>query len=47
MVTFDANSYRPGEDLADFLETQNRTIDDWLRAWAEGVDLWTEMFPIE
>ena len=47
VVTFDANGYRPGADLARFLESQDLTLDAWLRAWAEGVDLWSRMFPLD
>ncbi len=47
VVTFDANGYRPGADLARFLEPQDLTLDAWLRAWAEGVDLWSQMFPLD
>ena len=47
IVTFDANGYRPGEDLDHFLDPQELTLDSWLRAWAEGVDLWSRMFPLE
>ncbi len=47
MVTFDANGYRPGADLARHLDPQDLTLDAWLRAWAEGVDLWRRMFPLD
>lgn len=47
VVTFDANGYRPGTDLARLLEPQGLTLDAWLRAWAEGVDLWKRMFSLE
>ncbi len=47
VVTFDANGYRPGADLARLLEPQDLTLDAWLRAWAEGVDLWSWMFPLD
>ncbi len=47
VVTYDANGYRPGENLARFLESQEPTLDAWLRAWAEGVDLWSRMFPLD
>ncbi len=47
VVTFDANGYRPGADLADFLEPQELTLDTWLRAWTEGIDLWGRMFPLD
>lgn len=47
MITYDANDYRAGEDLAKFLEPQDVTLEAWLRAWAEGVDLWSEMFPLD
>lgn len=47
VVTFDANDYRPGVDLARLLEPQGMTLDAWLGAWAEGVDLWKRMFSLE
>ncbi len=47
VVTFDADSYHPGADLARLLEPLDMTVEQWLRAWAEGVDLWCQMFPLE
>ena len=47
VVIYDANSYRPGADLAHFLVPQDLTLDAWLRAWAEGEDLWSRMFPLD
>lgn len=47
VVTFDANGHRPGADLARLLEPQDLTLEAWLRAWAEGVDLWKRMFSLE
>lgn len=47
MVIYDANGYRPGADLAHFLVPQDLTLDAWLRAWAEGEDLWSRMFPLD
>ncbi len=47
VVTFDANGYRPGTDLARLLEPQDLTLDAWLRAWTEGIDLWSRMFPLD
>ena len=47
VVTFDANGYHPGADLARLLEPQDLTLDAWLRAWAGGIDLWSRMFPLD
>jgi hypothetical protein len=47
VVIYDANGYRPGADLAHFLVPQDLTLDAWLRAWAEGEDLWSRMFPLD
>lgn len=47
LVTYDANGYRPGSDLGHFLTRQDESLESWLRAWTEGVDLWNRMFPID
>ena len=47
VVTFDANGYRPGSNLARLFEPQDLTLDAWLRAWAAGADLWSRMFPLD
>jgi len=44
---YDANGYRPGSDLAPFLLPQDLSLEAWLRAWAEGEDLWSRMFPLD
>jgi hypothetical protein len=48
VICLDLTGYEPGRDLKEFLIPQRQlTVEAWLRAWAEGVDLWTEMFPLE
>jgi hypothetical protein len=47
LVTFDANGYRPGTDLDRLLEPQQLSLEAWLRAWVEGTDLWSQMFPLD
>ena len=47
VITFDANGYRPGANLARHLVPQELTLDAWLRAWADCVDLWSRMFPLD
>jgi hypothetical protein len=47
VVTFDANGYRAGANLSRFLVPQDLTLDAWLRAWVEGIDLWSRMFPLD
>jgi hypothetical protein len=47
MATFDANDYRPGAELARFIEPQDLSLERWLRAWVDGVDLWAGMFPLD
>jgi len=47
LFVYDANGYRPGSDLAHFLVPQDLTLEAWLRAWAEGEDLWSRMFPLD
>ena len=47
LVTYDANGYRPGMDLDRFFAPQDLAVDAWLRLWAEGVDLWSRMFPLD
>ncbi len=47
LVTYDANGYRPGTDLERLFTAQDLAVDAWLRLWAEGVDLWSRMFPLD
>ncbi len=48
VICLDLAGYEPGRDLKEFLIPQRQeTLEAWLRAWAEGVDLWQEMFPLE
>lgn len=48
LACLDLAGYQPGRDLKEFLIPQRQlTLEAWLRAWAEGVDLWAEMFPLE
>jgi hypothetical protein len=47
VVCIDLSEYRPGHDLKRAMTPQSPSIEAWLRAWAEGVDLWQEMFPLD
>jgi hypothetical protein len=48
VVGFDLTGYEPGRSVKEFLLPQSpTTLEAWLRAWAEGVDLWEEMFPLQ
>ena len=47
LVTYDANGYQPGTDLERLFTPQHMAVDAWLRLWAEGVDLWQRMFPLD
>jgi hypothetical protein len=44
---FDLTEYEPGRDLKTLMVPQQCSLESWLRRWAEGVDLWQEMFPLE
>jgi hypothetical protein len=48
VVCLDLSEYRSCRDLGACLAPQRpMTVEGWLRAWAEGVDLWEEMFPLD
>ena len=45
--TVDLTEYSPGLELKSLFVPQHESLEGWLGAWAEGVDLWQEMFPLE
>jgi hypothetical protein len=47
ITCFDLTEYEPGRDLKTLMVPQQCSLESWLRRWAEGVDLWQEMFPLE
>jgi hypothetical protein len=47
VICFDLTEYEPGRDLKDLLIPQHPSLESWLRAWAEGIDLWREMYPLD
>ena len=47
VISFDLTEYEPGKDLKDLMVPQYESIESWLRAWAEGIDLWQEMYPLD
>jgi hypothetical protein len=47
VVCFDLTEYEPGRDLKDLMVPQHPSIERWLEAWAEGIDLWREMYPLD
>lgn len=47
VVGLDLIGYEPGRSLKEFLLPQApMTLEAWLRAWVEGADLWSQMFPL-
>ncbi len=47
MISFDLTEYEPGRDLRDLMVPQHMSVERWLEAWAEGIDLWQEMYPLD
>ena len=47
VVCVDLSEHGPGRDLKASMTPQCPTLESWLRSWAEGVDLWQEMFPLD
>jgi hypothetical protein len=47
LVTFDLNGYKPGTELACQLVSQELSLEAWLRGWVDGVDFWSQMFPLD
>ena len=47
VVRFDLTEYEPGIDLRDLMVPQRTSVERWLEAWVEGIDLWHEMFPMD
>lgn len=47
IVCFDLTEYEPGRDLKDLMVPQQPSVEAWLRAWAEGADLWQEMYALD
>lgn len=47
IVCVDLSEYAPGRDLKQAMTPQSESLATWLSQWAEGVDLWQEMYPLE
>lgn len=45
IIIWDPNEYETGTDPRTVLRPHGRGLESWLKAWAEGTDLWAEMFP--
>ncbi len=39
--------YEPGRDLKELMVPQHPAVELWLQAWAEGIDLWHEMYLLD
>ena len=47
VVSLDLTEYAPGRDLKHAMTEQAPSVEAWLRDWADGVDLWQRMFPLD
>jgi hypothetical protein len=41
---WDPNIHEYGRDPLDAIRPHRASLDSWLRAWVDGVDLWHDMF---
>ena len=47
VVCLDLTGFEPGTDLKALMVPQRPSVLSWLAAWAEGIDLWQELCPLD
>ena len=47
VVCLDLTGFESGTDLKALMVPQRPSVLSWLAAWAEGIDLWQELCPLD